>query len=181
MNRNTHLSEAALHDLLIGLGSDASLAHLASCTECSRKAESFREDMQLFNQTTLAWSESRSESRIESRSESRGASRAVRRMQAEPARTAWNPWTPLHWAAAAAVLLLAAGVPVWQRHHAATPMPPPVLLAQEDSPSQIAQDNDLLRSVDAALANTDEPPLEQYNLTRKHERPSTHRPEARNR
>lgn len=169
---NPHLTESALHDLLIGLGSDAALAHLATCSVCGEKVEAFRADMQLFNDASLAWSEARPMPAV-----------------ATPARVAarqplftYLRWAPLNFAVGTAVLLTALGLPVWQHLH--KPQPAPAMIAttgNQDTAEQIAQDNDLLRSVDAALTTTDEPTVDQYNLSQGIDRPTKHRPEARNR
>jgi hypothetical protein len=69
----------------------------------------------------------------------------------------------LSWALAAA-LFVAIGISTWNHHpifqnNAALPVP-----AQGDSEAQIAQDNDLLRSVNVALLEGEEPPVDAYNL-----------------
>ena len=56
---SNHLSEEALDDVLIGLGSAESEAHLAVCPECRAEVETFRGDVALFNAASVAWSESR--------------------------------------------------------------------------------------------------------------------------
>ena len=50
-----HLTEEALDDILIGLGSPASHAHLAQCPECSARVDAFRFSMDSLNQASLAW------------------------------------------------------------------------------------------------------------------------------
>ena len=55
----THLSEEALDDVLIDLGSAESHAHLAVCGECRAKIAIFRGDVALFNAASMSWSNSR--------------------------------------------------------------------------------------------------------------------------
>ena len=146
----THLSEEALDDVLIGLGSAESELHLETCAACRGKLEEFHANLQTFNQASLAWSEARSTSRFDVFSRGKAQRRIVQ---------------SLEWALAAA-LLLAIGIPVWNRYNRpvsdhdtgiATPL--------QDSETQIAQDNDLLRSIDAALTSNEVSPLSDYGIS----------------
>jgi len=147
--QSAHLSEEAINDCLIGLGSPQSEAHLAVCGECSSRLKEFQMDMAMFNQATLAWSESRPR----------------RNQHAAP-----TPWigriaaSPLGWALAAA-LLVAIGYPAWNHYrpaaHTASLAGPPIV----DSEAQIAQDNDLLQSVNVALNEDEESPVAVYHLS----------------
>jgi hypothetical protein len=161
-----HLTEEAVNDVLIGLSSPEADAHLAVCQSCCDRLEQFRSTMKMFNQTSLAWSESRPSTDL----------RAAVRPKARPAifvRTGW---------ALAAMALLAIGIPVWNHEsrilhsHASASAPAP-----SDSETQIAEDNDLLRSVDAVLSENEASPLSDYQLqARPHPRHKA-RPELRNR
>jgi hypothetical protein len=53
-------------------------------------------------------------------------------------------------------------------------------LSPEDSEAQIAQDNDLLRSVNAALSTAEASPVREYHLSDGPHSPLRTRPEARN-
>src|SRR5271169_4045770 len=55
---STHLSEEAFDDVLIGLGSPESEAHLAACRDCRDRVKAFRSDVALFNSASMAWTES---------------------------------------------------------------------------------------------------------------------------
>jgi hypothetical protein len=55
----THLSDEALDDVLIGLGSAESETHLFSCPDCAARVAAFRADMSFFNSASIAWSESK--------------------------------------------------------------------------------------------------------------------------
>jgi hypothetical protein len=160
-----HLSEEALQDVLIGLSSPESDEHLVGCAECKSQVEEFRSTMQLFNQASLRWSEARAAATI------------VTPVQARP----WRPrLTPAVWALATAALLLVIEVPLWhQNRHsqqtAQAPAAPPTLEAsatRADSEAQIAEDNDLLRSVNAVLDPTEVSPVSEYHLL---DRPHGHR------
>ena len=134
---SAHLSEEALDDVLIGLSSPESEAHLAICSVCRGQLEDFQSRVQVFNQTSLAWSESKPAVSLRPKVEAK-----ARRQR----------FIPLELAMAATLLLLI-GVPVWNREHNQTSEPPVAQSAAAgDSETQIAQDNDLLRSVDAALS-----------------------------
>ena len=54
---HSHLSDEALDDVLIGLGSLASHAHLAQCPQCRARVESFQTTGDLFNQASRQFSE----------------------------------------------------------------------------------------------------------------------------
>ena len=162
---SAHLSEETLNDVLIGMSAPEADAHLAACPACRSQLEEFRSTMQLFNQTSLAWSEARP--------------------MKKPARSVsiLRPYLlgPASWALAA-VALLAIALPVWQHEHRAPVQSAPVAAAEpEESPTQIAQDNDLLQAVNVAL-NTDEAsPLSEYRLSNGPRPRLKARPESRNR
>jgi hypothetical protein len=149
---SAHLSEEALDDVLIGLSSPESEAHLAVCSVCRGQLEDFQSRVQVFNQTSLAWSESKPAVSLRPKVEAR-----ARRQRFIPLELAM-----------AATLLLVIGVPVWNREHNQISDQPVQHVAQSaapgDSEAQIAQDNDLLRSVDAALSTSDESPISEYHL-----------------
>ena len=149
--RSAHLSEEALDDVLIGLGSPESDAHLAECEVCRGQLEEFRSGMRVFNQASLAWSEARPMRSL----------RSLVRSKVRP-----GVFAPAGWALAAAVLLMMIGVPVWRHdHRTALIKSTAPAAANEDSPAQIAQDNDLLRSVDEALNTSEASPISEYHLS----------------
>jgi predicted anti-sigma-YlaC factor YlaD len=163
---SAHLSEEAIHDVLIGLSSPESDAHLAVCSICRSQVKEFHSEVDLFNRASLAWSEARPSTTL--RSAARPRVRSIL-------------FAPFGWALAA-MALLAIGVPVWNHHHrpslnsASAPVS-----AQEDSEAQIAQDNELLRSVDMALNENEEPPISEYHLSDGPYPRLKARPELRNR
>lgn len=168
MKTNSHLSESALHDLLIGPGSAADQAHLDACALCAEKVASFRSDVAWFNQTTLAWSEAR----------------PARQNLTAVSRVARRPFylSPLPWGIVTAAVLLAVGLAIRQHKPAVSPAPALIAsTANENSAEQIAQDNELLRSVNTALEASEEPSVFSWTPTAHSGRPSSQRPETRNR
>lgn len=160
-----HLSEEAINDVLIGLGTPQSDAHLAACSACSSRMREFHTEMAVFNQTTLAWSEARSGKSLHIAPGSK-----LRRVASS--RLIW---------ALAATLLLAVGLPIWNHSHnqslpssASAPV-----TAAADVETQIAQDNDLLRAVNVALNESEESPVSEYHLLEPPHSRSRTRPELR--
>jgi AcrR family transcriptional regulator len=163
---STHLSEEAMSDVLIGLASPESEAHLNACLICRGQLQAFRSTMQSFNQASLAWCQTR-------------PSVALR----APVRSRLRPlvFAPATWALAAA-LLLVAGIPAWIHHvHSSSHSVSAPASVPENSEAQIAQDNDLLQSVNVALNESDVPPISKYYLSDGPHPQSKIRPELRNR
>jgi|SRR5579859_561135 len=150
-----HLSEEALDDVLIGLGSVESEAHLAVCRECRIQVETFRGDVALFNAASAAWSESRRPQPRQHEREGTGT------------RIAFASWA----AAAAALIIMAFGI--W--HHRAVAPPSQANAVQPqpgDTEAQIAQDNQLLQAVNAAISPDEESPIDEYKIL---ESPRSHK------
>ncbi len=144
-----HLDDEALNDVLIGLGSLESDAHMARCPECRSKVENFRADITLFNAASMAWSEP-------------GRGRPVKAPPPPAApriRFAFVGWS------VAAVLLLIMAMTLWRQSAVAPPNRVNTLESQPlDSETQIAQDNELLQQINAAISSDDEFPIQEYNL-----------------
>jgi hypothetical protein len=162
---STHLSEEAMDDVLIGLASPEADAHLAACPLCRGQLEEFRSAMRVFNQTSLAWSGTRS----------KAFHHSAGKTKVRPA-----IFIPLSCAMAAAVLL-AIGPSLWNHHHFSRNYAPGPASTPEDSQAQIAQDNELLRSVNLALNENDVPPINKYYLSDGPHPRLKVRPELRNR
>jgi hypothetical protein len=150
----THLSEEAINDVLIGLGSPNGEEHLAACSFCRSRVETFQADMQAFNQTSLAWSEALPMPALD------------KARIAKPGR--WIV-SPLSWALAAA-LLIAVGLPLWNTQHRHSPAESAnrasdTAASPSNSDAQIAQDNELMRSVDVALNESEDSPVSAYHLS----------------
>ncbi len=149
---STHLSEEALDDVLIGMGSEAAHTHLARCVECRTRVEQFGADVHLFNQASIAWSEAQPARRI---------------VQARGARLR-RPPLALAGAVAIAVLTVAVVVPIWQHEHfiagnGRLPAEHPV----QESQAQIAEDNDLMEAVNAAINPTEPSPVDEFGIAEK--------------
>jgi anti-sigma factor RsiW len=153
----THLSDEALDDVLIGLGSEETETHLFSCPDCRARVAAFRADMSFFNSASIAWSESKKQ------------------------RFRWTPPRPtgfrirvafVSWAAVAVALLVMAvvigrhGPPAQPNHAYHVEVAQPV-----DSEAQIAQDNQLLQAVNAAIGPDEESPIDEYKIS---DRPHSH-------
>jgi anti-sigma factor RsiW len=145
---STHLSEEALDDVLIGLGSNESHAHLAVCPECRAQVATFRGDIALFNSASMAWSQSRRPKQIESASRGRILQAAF-----------------LGWAVVAVALLVMA-VGIWRHRLESLPHQADSvqLLHPADSADQIAQDNQLLQAVNLAISPVEASPIEEYKI-----------------
>ncbi|HTJ29260.1 MAG TPA: hypothetical protein VL346_02080 [Acidobacteriaceae bacterium] len=146
LDKRQHLCEEAFNDLLIGLSAPEAEAHLAACEECRAQLAAFRSDLALFNQATLAWSESKT-----------AAMPPLRR------KPRFVPSHPLAWSAATAVLLLV-GVAGWNSQRAPllpTESAPSIATEFADSPDQIAEDNQLLHNVYDAL---DDEPVNDFSI-----------------
>ncbi len=152
---SNHLSEEALDDVLIGLGSTQSKAHLAVCPLCRGQVETFRGDVALFNAASAAWSESR-----RPHPQHRARTHAGTRI-------AFASWA----AAAAALVIMALGI--W--HHRPAPPQSQANVVQPqavDTEAQIAQDNQLLQAINAAISPDEESPIDEYKIL---ESPRSHR------
>lgn len=145
----THLSEEALDDVLIGLGSPESHAHLAGCAECRAEVQAFRGDMQLFNAASMAWSKSRWP---------KARPNVPRRVRTRVAFASWS--------AVAAALAAVMAVTIWH-HRQEAPVNNRVNTPQSlavDSEAQIAQDNQLLQAVNAAISPDETSPIDEYKM-----------------
>jgi hypothetical protein len=171
IEQTTHLSEEAMNDVLVGVESPATSAHLAVCPVCRARLNEFQANMRLFNQATLAWSETRSATMA----------------RPERKRIRWTEFAPGAWVTAAAILLLVA-IPVWQHRTPATKYAAPTTMASttsiagneaEDTETQITADNELMRSVDVALSSNDESPIAEYYLSERPHPRANVRPELR--
>jgi hypothetical protein len=145
-----HLLEEAIYDVLVGLSSADTNAHLAMCGRCRGELKALRSELQVFNETTLAW------------------------CKARPAKCLCVPpkwhvrqaiFAPVGWALAAAALVMI-GMSSWIHDRSPLDSASMVATTPELSEEQIAQDNDLLRSVNLALSANEESPLSEYHLPR---------------
>lgn len=141
-----HLSEEALDDVLIGLGSPESEIHLARCPECRAKVGALRSDIGLFNAASIAWSQGQRSGMPPTAS------------QGTRIHVAFLAW------AALALLVAVAVAGVWRSISFAPSRNNVVQSQPADSEAQIAQDNQLLQAVDAAISPDELSPVIEYDL-----------------
>lgn len=170
IHHSAHLSEEELNDALIGPASPEAQAHLAACSACRSQLEPFQADMQLFNRTTMAWSEARSATMLRPETAS-----AIHRT------ALFIRWS---WTLATAVLI-GIGLSVAGHHHRtfdsyAVNHGVVTAPAPEDSEAQIAQDNELMQSVDVALSSNEESPIDEFQMTDQPHPRRQVQPESRN-
>jgi len=157
MNAN-HLTDAQFAECLTAEFPEPGIqSHLAQCDACRAELGVFMASMDSFSEAAMDWSRAQ----------------PVISPRAKMVHTRPTMATPLRWAVAAA-LIAAVGVPVAVYHERETVDAGLVAdlgagrLATanltEDSPAQIAQDNQLLQSVDQALAASDPSPMQEYGL-----------------
>jgi hypothetical protein len=133
--------------------SPESEAHLRDCPQCREELARFSTSMNDFSRAAFGWSET--QPAVSLRAEARPATGG-----------AWL--VPATWAVAAAVTL-AVGVPM-VIHHDSQPVTPSntsvtsVADGPDDSDAQIAEDNQLMRSVNMAIGGNDPSPLREYGL-----------------
>jgi len=155
-----HLSEEAFDDVLIGLGSPESEAHLAACRDCRLRVNAFHADVALFNSASMAWTENQPV-----------LLRPTARKTVHRTRLAFVSW------AATAAALAGMAVAVWNHHGPAAPTSQTTapLSQPSDTEAQIAQDNQLLQAVNAAISPDEESPIDEYRLIqRRHSHIKTH-------
>lgn len=149
----THLSDEEFDDLLIELGSLQAQAHLQTCADCRQKLKTFQEDVHLFNEASMAWTEAR-----------------VLRPQAVPQGRRFFVPSPVLSLCAVALLLVTIGLPVvFPTHHIG--ITTSAVSDTAETPDQIAKDNQLMKDVDAAINPDEAPVVDQYHLM---ESPKSH-------
>lgn len=142
-----HLSAEALDDVLIGLGSAEAHAHLQECSECSTRMRQFQEDVHLFSEASLAWTEAR----------------PARNLDIQPARR-FSSHSPLFVIPAAGLLVVVISFVVAMHIHHSAISSAPTASVVTDSPEQIEQDNQLMKDVEAAINPDEEFIVSQYHL-----------------
>jgi hypothetical protein len=155
-----HLTDNEFAECLNGTTPTPGIAaHLASCDLCREELTVFLTSVDSLSGAALEWS----------RSQPVGSPRA------DLLRHSPSLFSPsLRWAVAA-ILLLGVSIPAVLHHERRDfPVSPQAALsAPEDSPAQIARDNQLMKSVNIALENTDPSPFSEYGLAQGHLRKST--------
>lgn len=143
---SAHLSEEDLDDVVIGMGSRESQTHLDICEECRSKLREFRTDINLFNETSMAWTEATTAKR-----------------DVAPQQRMFRIPTLLLGLCAIAMLLVIVALPSISRvFHESSPVTP--VLSERDSQEQIAQDNELMKNVEAVINPDEASVVDQYHL-----------------
>ncbi len=146
-----HLTEEQINEYLLFDTTSADCSrHLDACVLCCEEVSRFRDSVYAFNRASIAWSEAQPEVSL------RG------RVREQPIRSLTYP---LRWALACTALL-AVGLPLVQREaHRNSPSGQMASLsAMTDSPAQIREDDQLMQSVEVALADNDPSPVAEYGL-----------------
>jgi hypothetical protein len=147
-----HLTDDEFAECVIEAYSAEINAHLLSCPQCQQELSRFRLSIADFGGAAMLWSES--QPRVSLRTASISQARHPLLVHAR--------WV------VAAVLLLVVGIPVvLHRDRVATvPADTAAVAASvpDDSDAQIAEDNQLMRSVTMAIGNRDPSPFQEYGL-----------------
>lgn len=171
---SSHLSEEAMNDILIGLGSAEAEGHLRACQVCRAQLDNVNSALLSFNQATLEWSERRSACLPAVQTGWSWHQRLGRFLQSPQ-------WLVQSGLALTSVLLLAISMPLWyHERHAVLSGTPAAITAAENSAEQIEQDNALLRSVDSVLNTTEVSPVSEYHMSSRPVQIPKARPESRN-
>lgn len=153
LDKQGHLTGEALDDVLIGSGTADALAHLDRCPDCRARVEDLHATIGDFNQASFAWSQARS---------------ALPRPVLRPGSAlVVRPVFAL--AIVFAALAAAVGPAAWhylspRRPAAAATASPQLEAPVEDSDAQIAEDNDLMKAVNAAIAPDERAMMNQFQL-----------------
>ena len=148
--QSVHLTDEALNDLLIGLGTLESQSHLVRCPECRGKVEQFSSDVDHFNRASMAWSETQ----------------LLRPARIAGRRPVFRMPVALAGLFAVAILSLAVVVPMWRYEISKTAASRQTNVAQaSDSEEQIAADNKLMQDVNVAISPREESPIDEYGLS----------------
>jgi len=152
--RTGHLTDEQFAECAIVAPSPESEAHLRDCPQCCEELGRFSASMEDFSRAAFGWSETQP---------------AVS-LRAEARPQVGRAWlVPATWAVAAA-LVLGAGVPMVM-HHDRQPTAPAdtaVVDGPDDSDAQIAEDNQLMQSVNVAIRANDSSALQGYGLQTGH-------------
>jgi predicted anti-sigma-YlaC factor YlaD len=146
-----HLTDDQFTECVALTPSAASEAHLLECAHCRQELIGFTTSMEDFSRAAFAWSEAQPAVSLRAAARPRGAGH--------------SRYAPAGWAVAAA-LVLAVGVPFVLHHDRQTNVTPGVALvdAPDDSEAQIAEDNQLMRSVNMAIGVNDPSLMREYGL-----------------
>ena len=158
MDQDKHLTQDEFADCLLGTADPAVQAHAAACDTCRQEMESFGASMLAFNQASLAWG----------REHAAATDLAPGRRRVSASRAVFWPMG----LAAAAALFFAVALPIAMTHArhdaaqiAASTAPAP---AATDNAVGIADDNQMLASINAEISQPESSPLESFSSFRPH-------------
>jgi len=147
---NFHLTDEQFSGLLLGDDLDiAARAHLLDCTLCRQEAEKFTSSVNLFSKTSLAWADTKP------------AKRSL--LPVFRSREKRAMFTPLVWALAATLLVIIE-FPAWNHNRNRQSESSVAQTAGGDSAAQVAEDNQLLQSVNVVLSSNEGSPLPESRL-----------------
>lgn len=130
-----HLTEDELDEVLMGIASAEISAHIEICQPCGDRLEAFKTQMSVFNQATMAWSESRSN----------GLSRDIAAHTPTPRLTLATVWC----SAATAMLALAFGLTITL--HKAPAANDAAYSHPDHDQRELATDNAMLAAIDSEM------------------------------
>ncbi len=141
---DAHLDHDMLDEVLLGIAAPSVSAHLAVCSHCAERLQSFNSTVNLFNQATLAWSEAKSNTLTRDLSEHRP----------HPVLTLAAARSYIAAILVAVAVMLTAGV----RHRTLDleAANNPIIIADSSfSGGEIAEDNAMLHAIDSELSRPD--------------------------
>lgn len=150
--REAHLTEDELDDILIGVGSPEAEAHVAGCAACAGRKAEFVAALTSFNQATMAWSEAKSHT-------------LTRDLAAATESAAGSPRL---WVAAMGLCVVAVMGAMLSNHVPGTmrggdgPAGASAQTAPVNRDLEIADDDAMLKEIDAALYRPEPSPEQVY-------------------
>jgi anti-sigma factor RsiW len=150
-----HLTDDQFADLFMGETAAPQVqAHLASCEQCRAEMAGFTRSVDTFSIAAMGWSEA----------QPTFSPRSVTLGSLKLATTSRRLFVQAGWVMAGVIVLSVSAPVIWHREHAAVAIHNAVPAANDDSAQQIAQDNDLMQSVNMALQADDPSPLREYRI-----------------
>lgn len=165
-----HITEHDFAELMMGASVSPEVQdHVANCDTCREELTAFSGAVGDFSSASLRWIEKRPAASL--RQAERDRARRTRQLR-------------YGWAVSVATAVLVA-VPLWTHLRPDSPATRDRVVAlqpktAEATEAQIARDNELMKSVDVALSDTDASPLRQFGIATDSEGPGRNQGELRN-
>ena len=149
--KEVHLTNEQFATLMLGDALDIEgQKHIGHCAACKTEASKFAASVNLFATSSLDWSDNTTQ---------RGSLALIYSKQRRQ-----RIFLPMA-LALAMLLLMVGGIPLWQEHKEALTGKVTVSQpSQGDTPSQVAEDNQLMQSVNVVLSSNQGSPLAEYRL-----------------